>query len=57
MFKEKLRSLTAVLSRDKKVETEKLKIHFLTTKYAYSFFGKALSHENQFALKPKFLRC
>ena len=44
MFKEKLRSLTVVLSSDKKIETEKLKIHFLTSKYAYSFFGKALSH-------------
>ena len=46
MFKEKLRSLTVVLNSDKKIETEKLKIHFLTSKYAYSFFGKALSHEN-----------
>ena len=48
MFKEKFRSPTVVLSSDKKVETEKLKIHFLTSKYAYSFFCRALSHENQF---------
>ena len=45
MFKEKFRSSTVVLSSDKKVETGKLKIHFLTSKYAYSFFGRALSHE------------
>ena len=57
MFKEKFRSPTVVLSSDKKVEAEKLKIHFITSKYAYSFFCRALSHENQFALKPKFLRC
>ena len=48
MFKEKFRSPTVVLSSDKKVETEKLKIHFLTSKYAYSFFCRAQSHENQF---------
>ena len=45
MFKEKFRSSSVVLSSDKKVETGKLKIHFLTSKYAYSFFGRALSHE------------
>ena len=45
MFKEKFRSSTVVLSSDKKIETGKLKIHFLTSKYAYSFFGRALSHE------------
>ena len=44
MFKEKFRSSTVVLSSDKKVETGKLKTHFVTSN-AYSFFDRALSHE------------